>query len=483
MKKEQSLPQKDLTENGAETYINTGEYVLDLFSMGGAVRSRPESEVIEMFKKAYSENALLAMRTMFYLRDVRGGQGERNTFRILWKWLCNTDKKVAMKNLENVPFFGRWDDLIQASIGTPMENAVFSMVGKQFTKDTLQEDDTKLSLLAKWLPSPNTSSEKTRNLARKIYKYLEMSEKEYRKSLSKLRTRLNVVEKLMAKNKWSRIDYSAVPSRASSIYKNAFKKHDGLRYSTWQDKAVSGEVKVNSGALYPYDIVRDLRRNPHNKTLEAQWNQLPDYLADNNTNLLVMADVSGSMTCGTGSVTPIDVCISLAIYIAERNSGKFKDHFLTFSTNSTLQQLVGDSLTAKIRNLNSAEWDMSTNLQSAFDAVLTTATKYRLPKSEMPSSIIIISDMEFDYACGYRTNLEEIRKKYAFAGYSVPNIIFWNVNSRNNNVAAKKNDQGVMLVSGCSPSILQQVLSAGSKTPHTLMMEVINSERYQRVVV
>jgi hypothetical protein len=483
MKAEAATPKFTLTENGALTYTTSGTAVLDLFSLGGAIRNRTESDVVEIFKKAYMENKLLALRTIFYLRDVRGGQGERRAFRLAWNWLADNDKKVALKNAKLVPQFGRWDDLLEASVGTQIEDEVFSIAAKQLTADSLEKDDSKLTLCAKWAPSINTSSAKTRSLAKKLSKYMELSEKDYRKMLSKLRSRINIVEKLMTKNKWSKIEYSHVPSRASSIYKNAFKKHDESRYVDWQNKLEKGEAKVNSTTLYPYDIVRDLRRNPSNKTLEAQWKALPNYLAENPSNCLVVADVSGSMTGGgNGNVTPIDVCISLAIYIAERNSGIFKDYFLTFSEDSQLQQLVGDTLTAKIRNLSNANWGMSTNLQSAFDSILSVAVKNKIPAKDMPSSLIIVSDMEFN-SCVHGTNYDTIKNKYRNAGYELPNITFWNVNSRNNQSPAKKDDKGVTLVSGCSPSILTQVLSGSSKTPLQFMLDVINAEKYQVVKV
>jgi hypothetical protein len=472
------------TENGALTFASTKSKILDLFATGGALRSRTPDEVTSLFSDAFDENPQLALRTLFYLRDARGGQGERNTFRVAFNWLAKNYPAVAMKTLVHVPFYGRWDDLLESTWDTLVFNEAVQLMAKQFKTDVRQKDDTKLTLVAKWMPSINTSSAHTRTMARWVAKALEMNDKQYRKTLSRLRSRLRVVEKLMSANGWTGVNYDAVPSYAAKLYKKAFAKHDPVRYKSWQDGLVKGTSKVNASTLFPYDLLREVRQKMKaDAVTEAQWKALPNYLAKNPRNALVVADVSGSM-CGMGNdnVAPIDVCISLAIYFAERNKGFFQNHFMTFSDNSKLVTLRGSTLWDKYHNLSQAEWGMSTNLQSAFDNILKAAVENDVPADEMPATLLIVSDMEFN-ACVGGTNHDAIKAKYAAAGYELPQVVFWNVQARQTQSPVTKNERGVTLVSGCSPSIMKQVFDGASMTPYEFMLEVINSARYEQIVL
>jgi hypothetical protein len=466
-----------LTENGAITNASTLNNLLDFFYHAPAKRGQAEVEML--FHKAFSSEPGLATRIMFYLRDPRGGQGERDSFR---KCLAivhkeNHDIFTAVAGL--VSEYGRWDDIL-SYVDDEYVNA---LVAVQLHKDlgSMAKGES-VSLLAKWMPSINTSSKETKTLGRKWAKVLSFSEKKYRQTLSALRAHIDIVESKMSANKWSDVNYSAVPSRASLLYKEAFKKHDATRYEEFTTKAVNGEVKINSAVLFPYDIISKYGVNSGwggsvDPTLEALWKQLPNY-ADTTKNALVVADVSGSM-----SGTPLEVCISLAIYIAERNSGCFKDQFITFSTHPKLEMLVGKTLRERINNLSQANWDMSTNLEAVFDLVLTAAVNNNISQDELPDSIFIISDMEFDRCVGNSnmTNFKNAQKKFTDAGYTLPKIIFWNVASRNTQSPVTKDEKGVYLVSGNSPSIFQKAVNATATTPIEMMMEVLDNPRYAAV--
>ena len=460
------------TENAALTHKSTLDGVLDFYYHAPARRGQDNTG---LFLKAFAEDRLTAIRCLFYIRDIRGGQGERETFRQGLHELYKNFREVFDHILSYVPVYGRWDDIVEY-VSDPK---VVSVIREQLTLDLGSEDG--VSLLAKWMPSINTSSKETVALAHRWVKALGWTPVQYRKNLSALRGRIKLVETLMSQNKWNDISYGQIPSRAGLIYKDAFKRHDGTRYEEFLAAVVRGEEKINSGTLYPYELVA---KSLHEKdqTAEAMWKCLPNY-ADTDDNALVVADVSGSMLSGMGTVAPITVCISLAIYLAERNKGIFHDKFITFSETPTVQALKGQTLYEKIQNLAKASWGMNTNLQSVFNVVLATAVKAKLPVNEMPTKIFIISDMEFDSCVSNNTNLEVIKAKYAASGYKLPTIIFWNVSSRNDQTPVTMDEKGTYLVSGCSPSIFEKAIKAQATTPMECMMEILNGPRYEPIVL
>lgn len=476
------------TWNGAKAYSSTLNANLDLFGKIGSSRNNIP-QVAALFNAAYAENPETATRILFYARDIRGGQGERSVFKALFRELVITDSSLGRKLVSLVPFYGRWDDLLVLE-DTEAWNDAMNLISSQLEADLKSQDS--VSLLAKWLPSVNASSKNTVRLGKKIAKYLGQTEPNYRKLLSFLRTKIGIVEQAMCAGKWNEINYEHLPSKAALMYRKAFKKHDETRYKEYIKAVQEGKKKVNASTLYPYDIAvpvaNDCKAQPMSElernALDAQWKALPNYMEGKEFNGLVLADVSGSMySTYSGKVRPIDVSISLATYIAERNTGIWKDVFLAFESEPRFVKLSGSDIYSKLMSVKRSTSHMgSTNLIGAIKAILNTGVANKLAPEEMPQSLIVISDMQFDDACrsNKRTNFEQMQKLYHNAGYEMPSVVFWNVNSAPN-VPMTVDDTGTALVSGCSPSILKAVLSHKIISPADLMNDAIYTERYDVV--
>jgi len=467
------------TENGANAFSTTNSAVLDFFGNGGALRERDDASIIQVFEKAYAEDPELAVKAMFYFRDVRGGQGERKTFRILLKHFATTNPALCFKIVHLVSTYGRWDDLFSL-MDTELENEVFSIFRTQLASD---KNNERPSLLAKWMKSENASSKETRRIAKKTRKALQMNSRDYRKMLTALRKQIGLVETAMSTNEWEGINYSNVPSKAGMIYRKAFGRHDGERYAEFLVAVENGEETINAGTLYPYEIVEKILYEGavNDKTLDVMWANLPDYMDGNEVNGLVVADVSGSM-CGR----PMAVSISLAMYIAERNTGPFHNKFMTFSDEPKIQTIVGDSFSQQVQNLKRAAWGFNTNIKATFDVILETAKLNNMKQSDIPTHLYIVSDMEFDGATQGSVSLslfQTIKLEYAEAGYDMPFLVFWNVNSRNDQTPMNMDDRGFQTVSGCSPSILTSLLSNKFTTAYDLMLTVLNGERYAPITI
>jgi hypothetical protein len=476
------------TQNGALSNKSTFNDVLNFFASGSILRNSSPEYTLDLFKKAYSEDNLLSLKCLFYTRDVRGGQGERKTFRLILNWLGNNYPEIIRSNLDNICNFGRYDDLF-CLVETQSGNIVFSYLEKQLYSDIDNfKHNKKISLLAKWMPSINTSSSKTRLLAKKLCKELGWSYKYYRKMLSQLRKHIDVVEKKLCNKEYSEIKYENVPSRAAMIYRKCFSKKDSERYSKYLNDVQLGVKKINSSVLYPYDIVRNVfNKNTEDKTLDLQWNALPNYLEGNDRNVLVVCDVSGSMMSSMNkNVRPLHVSISLAMYFAERNNGIWKNTFITFSENPELQKIKGDTIYQKVNSLQNSTWGYNTNLEGVFDCILNAAVKKSLTNDDMPKEILIISDMEFDEGLndGF-TNHKNIISKYKSYNYDVPKIIYWNVNSINKQYPVTVNDYNTCIISGCSPVILKSIFNKEkvSITPLDVMMNTLNADRYSIIKI
>lgn len=480
------------TENGALAYKTTGNELLDFFSIAGAMRTRRVDEIVDKFSAAYYAEPMLATRALFYTGDVRGGLGERRTFRTCLKWLATFHPAVVSANMKNIAHYNRWDSMFVLE-GTPVENDMWGFIEATLKNDlVLFEQKKPITLLAKWMPSINTSSEETRKLAKKAIQKLGIrSEKHYRKMLSMLREYLNVTEHHMSAQDWEKIDYEKVPSYAMSKYSRAFFKHDTERFNAYKAAVQKGTAKVNASVLYPYDLTHNyLFGSNNNLMVEEQWKALPNYVEGKN-NILIMADVSGSMYG-----RPLETSIGLAIYFAERNHGDFanlymtftdKPHYVKINPNFTLQQ--------KCFQVKNTDIGYKTNLAKAFDYVLETAKKGNAPAEDMPKAIVVISDMEIDgvfakaegrpnfwgtynkYSVDF---VDEMEKRFAAAGYTMPKLVLWNVESRNDTQLTQ--NKNVLLFSGQSASTFKNLIDSLTCDAYEAMVKTLMNERYDEVV-
>ena len=490
--------QKKLTENGAMAYSTTNNALLDLFGTIGALRSRSEEDIQAKFAAAFNEDPLLATKMLFYARDIReGGLGERRTFRICLVWLSEHYPEIVEKNILNIFHFGRFDDVL-CLLDTPHGNnkeLVIDGIATTLENDIEQITNKKpCSLLGKWLPSENASSDKTRKYAKIIRKGLRLSEMEYRKLLSKLRAYIKVVERQMSLGKWEEIEYPSVPSYAMLRYRKAFARRDTQRFSTYLESLKKGEAKVNASTLFPYDLVHNYTLcsywRPSTKidtVIEEQWKALPNYVSGEN-NFVVMADVSGSMYG-----RPIETSIGLATYFAQRNSGAYKNLYMTFTDRPHFVSLEDcKTFREAINKALSTDVGYSTNLKAAFDYILSTAKENNVSAEELPKALVVISDMEIDpyFPCeasyqGYRRNLdfvETVRKDFEAAGYQLPKLVLFNVEARRDTFLSQ--DNNIIFVSGQSTSVFKKMCKAlEGKTAYEFMCETLNDPVYESVVI
>ena len=493
------------TENGAVAKASTMSKLYDLFALGGSYRSRTESDCIVLFKNAYQENPTYALKCLWYLRDILEGQGERRFFRVCLKWLATYDKQAVLRNLETIARdgFGRWDDLF-VLFDTPCEDAVMKLIENQLVNDLkAYQAGAAVSLLGKWIPSENSSSAKTKHNARRIIAALHVSPRDYRKTLSALRERIHVVERLMSQNRWDEIDFSHLPSRAGLIYRKAFERRDMIQQK-YREFAKDTSTKVNAGKLYPYDVVREAQKvmncdsywhygsyeprldDTQRLMVNKYWDNLKDYFNGATLNAMVVCDTSSSMLSGaSNTASPMQVAVSLAMYAAERAKGPFHNHYISFSRKARLVEVVGADFCDKVSRIIRSNVCENTNLENVFDLVLDTAVQYRLPRNTMPKTLVIVSDMEVDRSAGISTYketfMETMRRKWAQKcnnRYEFPNVVFWNVSARNDTFLDDPKS-GITFVSGCSPVLFEQIMSG--KTSIDLMFEKLNSERYNAI--
>ncbi|MBQ6546022.1 MAG: DUF2828 family protein [Lachnospiraceae bacterium] len=473
------------TENGAVALNTTGDARLDFFGTAGSLRGAEEERITRLFSEAYREDPLFATKIAFYARDVRGGLGERQTFRTLLRFMAKYHPEALRPNLDLIGVYGRFDDLYSL-VGTPLENEMWAAMKAQFEEDRQNlVAGNAVSLLAKWIRTADASSENTRKMGILTAQKLGYSVYEFKRLVRAMRKRIGVVEALMSSGRWDEIRYSAVPSRAMMIYRNAFARHDADRFGEFVREAARGEETIHSGTLFPYDIVEKVMemnwsgcRVREDDALEAQWRQLPDYV-ETGTNALVIADTSGSMFG-----RPMATSVGLAVYFAERNTGPYRNMFMSFSGTSRIQVIRGETLAQKIRSINMRDWQNNTNLKAAFEHVLEIAVKNRVAPKDMPKSLIVISDMEIDF-CGDRnwTFYDMMSLRFRRYGYRIPNVIFWNVASRHDVFHADRSRRGVQLVSGQSAAVFRQVMNCVGLDPVEAMEKIIGSERYAAITV
>ena len=465
-----------LTENGAVTLRTTGDECLNLFATIGALRNASDAEITTRFLRAYAENPDLAMKLLFYARDIRGGLGERRVFRTILVWLASNEPCSLLRNLPHVAQFGRWDDVL-ALLDSPARMEAIALLQSQFRADMASlRNNQPVSLLGKWLPSVNAHNADAVRNAKLLARAFGMTDAQYRKALSALRQAIRIIENNLREKDYT-FDYARQPSRAMFKYRRAFLRNDEARYRAFMQKVDKGEATLHTCALMPYDIVQAAyRATPADRAaLNATWNALEDFTGDENA--LVVADSSGSMYSGQPMAAA--VAQSLAIYFAQRNKGAFRDHFITFSTNPQLVELKGADIVEVVRYCRTFNEVANTNIQRVFELILATAVQNRVPQAEMPSTLYIVSDMEFDWCTrdASVTNFEYAKQLFRQHGYRLPRVVFWNVQSRNRQQPVSMNEQGVALVSGCTPRIFSQVMS-GEMDPMRNMLNVLGGERY-----
>lgn len=511
-----------ITENGAGAYKSTLNACLDMFGSMGAMRHSDDAEIQSMFKKAFREDPDFAVKMAFYFRDIRGGQGTRRQFRLMMQWLATHDADYVINNLHNFMEYGRGDDYL-CLLDTPIANRVIKEMMAILKEDYINMKAGKsISLLAKWMPSENASSEQTKKYARQICRVTGWSPKYYRNLLSMLRKYLKVVEVQMSAREWNSIDYETVPAKAAMIYSDAFERHDNYGYGQYLTKLAMGEADVKAASLYPVDIVHKAMNTDCNKRkdrilLDAMWNKLPNYLEGKEETGICVVDVSGSMYG-----QPIEVAISLGMYCADKCRGPFANHFITFSNSPELVEVTGKDIFDKVQNIERANWDGSTNLEAVFDLMLHTAIQNKTPKADMPQKLYIISDMQFnvargesnyDYVFDRHTNapfMQTMKRKYAIAGYDMPAIVYWNVRaSQCGMFQSTFEGENCCMVSGYSASLFKSVIEGttyeveevevatasyndsvqlksiqtlkANIDPMTVMRTAVNNERYDAI--
>lgn len=488
-----------MTENGALGYRTTQSALLDINFQVASLRNKSDIEVANAFMKAYCENGILAVKWLFFLRDIRGGLGERKSFRTILLHLASTHPDVVAKVIPVVAEYGRWDDVLQlVNPDLELDKSLVEVIVK-LVKSTLENDvqamreQKSCSLLAKWMPSAYSKTYAVRTAgqfwAQQLYPHIHdenSRERTYRKTLSALRKYLDVVELKMVNQEWDQIKYESVPSKANLRYRKAFLRHDEERRTAFLEAANKGEVKMNSAVAFPHDIVGQYGRRVYSTdpALEAMWKNLPDTVNGDGDNVLVVRDGSGSMEwakVGDTKITPLQVATALAIYFAERISGQFKDSFITFSARPKLVDLANlNSLHDKLIKTYAEDDCTNTNIEAVFDLILTTAVRAHMPQEEMPSTVLILSDMEFD-ASQHRFSarlFDSISKQYQSHGYKMPRLVFWNLASRTGTIPVKENEMGVALISGFSTNLAKMVMS-NETDPYKVLVQTLESDRYR----
>lgn len=483
-----------LTENGAMAYSTTTNPLLDLFAQIGSLRPRSEGEIKNKIVDAMNVDPLLTLKMIFYAGNIRGGLGERRTFRIALKYIANNYPSVMKANTHLIPHFNRWDSLF-VLVGTPAEQCMWDIVKEQLALDcdgVIQTANTSkkvgISLLAKWMPSETAHNKETKALAKKAMQKLGLTPRQYRKTLSALRKHIGVVEALMSAGKWDEIEYPAVPSYAMKNYRGAFARHDMDGFAQYKESLVKGKTKINASTLFPYDLVHQYMSKPIwrgykrgyevDTIIEEQWKALPNYVEGEN-NILVMADVSGSMMG-----RPMETSIGLATYFAQRNKGDYHNLYMSFTSGPHFIALnEGATLASCVQTVESTGVGYSTNLDKAFTYILNHAVQNRVKPEDMPKALVVISDMEIDpYFHGYRplSFVEVQRTKFAQYGYQLPKLVLWNVEARNDTFLSQSDD--VVLVSGQSASTFKSLCgNLNGVTAWDIMLKTLNDPMYDCV--
>lgn len=486
-----------VTENGALGYANTLEPLVDFNFKAAGFRGEAPSRIVKEFAKAFYADREYATKYLFFLRDIRGGLGERRTFRVCLRYLIESHPDIALAVLELIPEYGRYDDLL-VYIDSPLCKEACFYIKEQLAKDlAAMEAGETVSLIAKWLPSNNTSSAESRRLARTIEQGIGMSPQKYRRVLKKLRNYLDVTETKISRNKWEQVDYEKVPAKAGLKYDNAFARHDAARRKEYFKRVLDGETKLKVTGMMPYEIVHRIFKQPmfisckEDLLAELSWQKLVEEGYENEWDLqdcIVVADTSGSMmSLATGSnITAMEVCYSMAIYFAETLRGSFKDKVITFSHRPKFINLrKGKNLKEKLEIMKAYSEIANTNIEAVFDLILAEAIKDHCKQADLPKQVLIISDMEFDAARSDHKPMERlfetIEGKYREAGYKMPRLVFWNLCGRTDTIPMVENEEGLCLLSGFSQNAMKVASDETKKDPYEALKQVLDGPRYEPV--
>lgn len=448
------------TDNGALTLKSSTDKLVDLFFIAGASRNIPEKDITNLFDEAYASDNILAMKLLFWSRDIRGGIGERRFFNIILNHISIIDNDLYKKISVLIPEYGYWKDYIKDE---NLKNIDFKYIRKQLI-------DEKNTLLAKWLPRKGP-------VFNNLFKELSTTPKELRKILVEL-SKNGIEQKICSKN-FDSINYSQVPSLCFKRNSKVFYKFDETRFSAFIEAAKNGEVKVNASAIFPYQLYQKYKQSNYSTNefdaIKVQWENLPNYIKDSKESFLPVCDVSGSM-----NGLPMDISISLGVYLSERNNSAFKDTVLTFSTTPTIEHLKGDII-EKFNSLINAHWGGSTDIEKTYNLILDYAIAQNVKQEDLPTTLLIISDMEFNNCTRNNFIYDDINITFNEKGYIAPKLCFWNVNGRVGNIPTTTKSKDIALVSGASPSIIQSLLSGGDFTPQGIMLTTLNNERYNLI--
>ena len=482
------------TLNGAKTHSSTGHACLDFFAVAGGMRYRRPADQIDLFDRAYIETPELAMKLLFHLRDIRGGMGERRLFRTLLRHVAFTWPESARKNVAYIAEFGRWDDVL-CLLGTPACKQAEEVIKKQLAEDEAAlrrreagEEDAHISLLAKWLPSDNASSPRTRQTAKRLFAALKMSQRDYRRLVTSLRARIGLTECQLTRKRPEKVNYEAVPAQAMLKYRGAFERADRRRFNEYLTGVECGEKRIHTETLFPYEVLRPFFKGGYGsafrpkgmKALEQLWDFLPGTVG--NVNAISVVDTSGSMYCSLSLLKPALISQAMGLYCAERCKGVFHNHLITFESMPHLVEIHGKTLRDKFRYIRSLPWGNSTNLEAVFDLILRTAVNSRAQQEELPRVIYIFSDMEFNFCMtdADKTVYENARERFEAFGYHMPAVVFHNVNSWQMQTPVRARTRGTALTSGASTHALAHKFD-GNVTPMEHMLRVLGSERYAMI--
>lgn len=452
---------------GGQYYNSSYNYNLDIFA--GISRYNDIDEIISKYKKALAEDSTIALANLLYILDVRNGKGERRLFKTLFRYLCENERELALKVLPFISELGRWDYILEG-LRTTIDKEVVDLIKTQLEEDKVSNNP---SLLAKWLPSHRTHKVNSQ-VAKYLMKKLNLKEKQYRKLIVELRNKLNLVECNLSEKEYDKIEFEKVPAKAMLKYRNVFNNKCAGNYTKYLDQVGKGEKEIKTTGLYCYEIIRKLindRSDENDELYNLMWENQRDILNGYGKNILVVADTSGSMMQYNG--LPYMNSVGLAIYMAERNNGIFKNHFITFSVEPKIQQIVGNDIREKFENIESIV--SNTDIDKVFELLLKALKNSNVSVEEMPSHIIIISDMEFDAGVYSEngTNFNGWKKAFNEAGYDLPKIVFWNVAGNTGGLPATKFDNDVIMISGFSTMLLNKLLDLEKFSPVVAMIEAL----------